>query len=270
METLASEVCRRKAKELGLDILAVEEAARAHGLTVEDALLRIELRAEFAEVTGEEAEEIETAAVAAAVHEHEKAKEQERDRSGRVRISGYELGEVTLDDGTKRKILRETRESVMRGVRDPTPDEERMVGELDLWLGAWKVRVRHGLGVTDAAVEKLRRVHALMSLLHGWGHEAQAEFSLRTMCRLALMFRLAGNPPPKGTPGTGAEIVESLRAGLAKAEIVEPAWLAIRDLGTQIDDALGRSTLGRGGGRSRRPNIDSEIDRILTGKLEGP
>src|SRR5690606_16991758 len=155
METVMPEACRRKAKELGLDILAVEEAARVHGWTVEDTLRRIELRSEFWEATGETNEETERAAAAAAAHERERARERGRDRSGRVRISGYELGEVALDDGTKRKILRETRESVMRGVRDPTPDEERMVGELDLWLGAWKVRVRHGLGVTDAAVEKL-------------------------------------------------------------------------------------------------------------------
>lgn len=260
METVMPEACRRKAKELGLDILVVEEAARVHGWTVEDTLRRIELRSEFWEATGEANEETEHAAAAAAAHERERARERGRDRSGRVRIAGYKLVTIETSEG-QRRMLRETAETLTRGLREPTADEERMVADLEVWLGTWRVRLRHGLGVTDGGVSKLRRVHALVQELHDWGTDARIEHMLRTMCRLALMFRLAGGRPPKGTPGTGDDIVAAVRADATAAGIAEPTWLTTPDLGAQLEAALSHSTLTRGA--TGRKNIDSEIDRIL-------
>jgi hypothetical protein len=261
-----SNLVERKAAELGIPVELFEKFALEQGWTDEQKLhelRRFEINAEFA---GDGSGETSAAAAATAREEARAAVDRSRDRSSRGRVAGYQVKAETVGEKGKppterkptgRKVLVPTGDLVP--LRPATPEEKRKLGEVALWV-RWLEAHADGDGVSQGMVERVEKIHAILGL----GIENRIEQLIRVACRIALLWRLAGNRPPPEVPGTGREIVESAKRMIERQAWPTPAWLDHDAFQADLDGILRTSTLARGGGG--KVNVDGALDDLF-GKL---
>ena len=247
---LSQEGLASKAAELGIALDAAQSVADELGLSLSDALRKIDLAQSGLIDDGLADAETGAAAAASAIQERRETADRGRDRAERVRVAGFQRKKFDHEDGQERAMMVRKAPIIARALTEP---ERKMLGQVELFV-RW-CRAQEPSGFTEAMVERLQSLHSAL----GWDSERQSEHLLHIACTIALMYRQAGNRPPPHVANTGALIVENVGATIRRANGQEPPWLA--GIAAGLDDVLDRTTLARGGGG--RQNIGAALAELI-------